>query len=36
MSKSKSKTKIEINQTWCKSCGICVDFCPTDVLELDI
>ncbi|RCW48620.1 ferredoxin family protein [Halanaerobium sp. MA284_MarDTE_T2] len=36
MSKSKNKAKIEINQAWCKSCGICVDFCPTDVLELDI
>ncbi len=29
-------TKIIIEPNWCKSCGICVDFCPTNVLELDI
>jgi len=33
---SKRKRKIKTNQKWCKSCGICVDFCPTNVLELDI
>lgn len=26
---------IEINQKWCKKCGICVAFCPTNVLEED-
>ncbi|MBT9164168.1 MAG: NAD(P)H-quinone oxidoreductase subunit I, chloroplastic [candidate division WS2 bacterium] len=29
------KINIIINQKWCKKCGICVSFCPTNVLELD-
>lgn len=24
-----------INRDWCKGCGICVHFCPGQVLELD-
>lgn len=26
---------IEINQNWCKSCMICVDFCPKGVLSIE-
>ncbi|MDP4979717.1 MAG: 4Fe-4S binding protein [Desulfobacterales bacterium] len=24
-----------INRDWCMGCGICVEFCPMNVLELD-
>ena len=26
---------IDINKEWCKGCGICVSFCPENVLGLD-
>ncbi len=26
---------IKINREWCKGCGICVYFCPKQVLQLD-
>ncbi|MEF9991084.1 MAG: 4Fe-4S binding protein [Romboutsia sp.] len=29
------KGELTINKSWCKSCGICVEFCPKKVLELD-
>ena len=33
--RSKETPKIDIYKGWCKACGICVAFCPTDVLEKD-
>jgi len=27
--------KIEVVRSWCKSCGICVEFCPKDVLAME-
>jgi 2-oxoglutarate ferredoxin oxidoreductase subunit delta len=34
MAKKKLKEHL-INRDWCKGCGICVIFCPRQVLELD-
>lgn len=28
-------TSIEINDEWCKGCGICVAFCPKSVWDLN-
>ncbi|SHI00963.1 indolepyruvate ferredoxin oxidoreductase subunit alpha [Sporanaerobacter acetigenes] len=33
MSEQTSKV-LHINKSWCKGCGICVAFCPKNVLEL--
>lgn len=31
----KANKKININGDWCKGCGICVEFCPVSVLQLE-
>nr|WP_321514491.1 4Fe-4S dicluster domain-containing protein [uncultured Pseudodesulfovibrio sp.] len=33
--KDKGKNKVIIYPDWCKGCGICVEFCPGKVLELN-
>jgi 2-oxoglutarate ferredoxin oxidoreductase subunit delta len=34
-SKKEKRPVVEINRDFCKGCGICVAFCPKEVLELD-
>ena len=34
MAKKKLKEH-HVDRDWCKGCGICVHFCPKDVLALD-
>ncbi len=31
----KGKHTVEIYKSWCKRCGICVAFCPGEVMALD-
>ena len=33
--KNEGPAEIEVIKAWCKGCGICVEFCPKDVLEMN-
>ncbi|WP_243545773.1 4Fe-4S dicluster domain-containing protein [Pseudodesulfovibrio tunisiensis] len=33
--KDKGKSKVTVYPGWCKGCGVCVEFCPGKVLELN-
>ncbi|MFP4517647.1 MAG: ferredoxin family protein, partial [Desulfovibrionales bacterium] len=35
MPKKKGRSRVYVYPAWCKGCGICVEFCPSKVLELD-
>ena len=35
VSKKKGNNSVTIYPDWCKGCGICVEFCPGKVLELN-
>ena len=30
------KAEVEVIERYCKGCNICVEFCPTKVLEMDL
>lgn len=34
-SKPENPPEIEIKLSWCKSCGLCVEYCNTGALEMD-
>lgn len=34
MAIKKGKKQLRIKEAWCKGCGICVAFCPKQVLDL--
>ena len=33
---SSRKAEVEVIERYCKGCNICVEFCPTKVLEMDL
>ena len=32
---NRDQVEVKLNRDWCKGCGICVHFCPKQVLGLD-
>lgn len=32
---TRENLEVKLNKEWCKGCGICVAFCPKNVLALD-
>lgn len=32
---ARPKFRVKINQEWCKGCGICISFCPKNILEAE-
>lgn len=35
MSVNRESIEVKINKNWCKGCGICIAFCPKQVLGFD-
>jgi 2-oxoglutarate ferredoxin oxidoreductase subunit delta len=33
--KPKTPANIQIRVSWCKGCGLCVDYCPTGAIEME-
>jgi 2-oxoglutarate ferredoxin oxidoreductase subunit delta len=33
--RTEAKYRVEINQDWCKGCGICISFCPKGILTAE-
>ncbi len=30
-----AKPMVEVYERWCKGCGVCIEFCPTQALAMD-
>lgn len=35
MESARKQVEVKINKAWCKGCGICIAFCPKQVLGFD-
>jgi 2-oxoglutarate ferredoxin oxidoreductase subunit delta len=33
--KPKTPANIQVRVSWCKGCGLCVDYCPTGAIEME-